>query len=99
MVNKIWVEVIYALPETQWQYRLQVLSGDTVANVINASGLLQRYPSLQLEQLKIGIWGKLVTLEQHVEAEDRIEIYRPLLIDPKQARKNKVSQERRQRNN
>ncbi len=95
MENKIWVEVVYALPQKQWQYRLQVELGDTVAHVIKTSGLLQECPALQLEQLKIGIWGRQVTLDKSVEAEDRIEIYRPLLIDPKQARLNKVSQERR----
>ncbi len=86
MANKIDVEVVYAPPDKQWQYTIQVEPQSTVQDVIHASGLLQQCPELQLTPMIAGIWGKRVELTHPVSPHDRIEIYRSLQIDPKKAR-------------
>lgn len=90
MPSKIWVELVYALPSQQKQYHIEMLASSTVQQVVEASGVLQEFPELQIHELMLGIWGRRVTLEQVVQTDDRIEIYRPLVIDPKQARKAKA---------
>ena len=89
--DKIPVEVIYALPQEQHLYTLEVATGTLVRDGIIASGILQRYPELELEGLKVGIFGKLTTLQTVLRAKDRIEIYRPLIADPKEVRKQRAA--------
>ncbi len=80
------VEVVYALPDEQAIIPLDVPAGSTVMAVIERSGVLERYPQIDLTQHAVGIYGQRVTLETRVEPQDRVEIYRPLLIDPMEAR-------------
>ena len=61
--------------------------GSTLLDAARASGLLERYPGIDISSLAVGIWGRIRTLDTLVGEGDRIEIYRPLLIDPKQARR------------
>ena len=85
------VEVVYPLPEEQILYLTEVPAGGSVRDGILASGVLKRYPNLKLDELKVGIFGKLTTLKTPLQAKDRIEIYRPLLADPKEVRKQRAA--------
>jgi uncharacterized protein len=68
--------------------------GATVAEAVRASGLLQRHPTLDITSLRIGIWGKLRQLEDGLRDRDRVELYRPLTVDPKEARRLRYRQHR-----
>lgn len=91
MENKsIEVEVVFAAPEKQVLIKLQVKENSTVENAIHQSGILQQCPEINLEINKVGIFSKIVSLDTMLSAHDRVEIYRPLLVDPKQARKHRA---------
>lgn len=79
------VELVYCAEEQNHVY-LNVADDCTVEQAIRLSGFLERYPAWQITTLKIGIFSQLTTLDAQLNAGDRIEIYRPLQIDPKQAR-------------
>jgi uncharacterized protein len=66
---------------------LSLPAGATLADAIRASGLLDRHPGLDLAQAKIGIWGRVQTPETVLRERDRVEVYRPLQVDPKEARR------------
>ncbi len=68
------------------QVTVKLTPGANVAALIDASGLPTRYPAFDFARAQVGIWGKLVPLDTLVRAHDRIEIYRPLMVDPKVAR-------------
>ena len=87
MVN---VEVAYAKPEEQTIVTLTMPEGATVEAAIKASGVLERFPEIGLSELKAGIFGEVCKLDQPVKEADRIEIYRPLLHDPKDARRQRA---------
>lgn len=82
----ITVEVAYAKEQEQALISLKVPPETTVETVIQLSGLLQRYPEIDLQKNKIGIFSKFVLLTEKLNQGDRVEIYRPLRIDPNQAR-------------
>ena len=86
-MSTIKVEVVYALPHEQKVLALEVEQGITVEQVIKQSGILEVYPEINLQQNKTGIYGELVKLNTVLRNHDRVEIYRPLEIDPKAARK------------
>ena len=88
------VTVIYALADEQFQVELQVPPGCTAEQALEQSGILQRYPLIDLTQQPIGIYGRKVALDQVLAAGDRVEIYRPLQIDPRRARLARVKAER-----
>lgn len=81
------LEVAYALPHEQFSERLWVRPGTTAGQALQQSSVLTRYPELVGKQPAIGIFGKPVPHDHVVEAGDRIEIYRALINDPKQARR------------
>lgn len=85
------IEIAYALPNTQFILVFAVPAGTMVAEAIARSGILQQHPDIDLQAQKVGIFGQVVSLEQTVAAHDRIEIYRPLSIDPKQKRRIKAA--------
>ena len=87
MSERITVEVVFALPSHQELVELDVDAGATVADVIAASGIASRFPDEALDRLPVGIWGRLAEPESVVGAGDRVEIYRPLEMDPKEARR------------
>lgn len=87
MVN---VEVAYAKPEEQAIVTLAMPEGATVEAAIKASGLLDRFPEIDASELKAGIFGEACKLDQPVKEADRIEIYRPLIHDPKDARRQRA---------
>lgn len=92
MSDQINVEVIYALPSEQLLLKLQVPQGCTVQDAIRQSGLLDRYPDIDLEKNKVGIFGKLSRLDAAVREKDRVEIYRPLIADPKEIRRKRAEE-------
>lgn len=84
------VEVVYALPEIQVLKRIEVPAGCTVEQAITYSGILEQFPQIDSRKNKVGIFGQPVKPDTHVQSNDRIEIYRPLVIDPKEARRLRV---------
>ncbi len=85
------VEVIYALATEQALLRLRVAAGTTAGQAIERAGVLARYPELDTATLRIGIFGKFVAWNTVLKTGDRVEIYRPLIVDPKDARRRRVS--------
>lgn len=92
MSESIAVEVVYALPQRQELMRLKLPAGGTVLQAIEASGLLQKYPEIDLAKNKVGVFGKLSRLDTALRDRDRVEIYRPLLADPKEVRKKRADE-------
>lgn len=87
MAERIRVEVIYAVPQKQEIFSLKVLEGSTVRQAIEASGILAKYPEIDLSKNKLGIFAKLTKPDTPLRNRDRVEIYRPLIADPKEVRK------------
>lgn len=87
----IRVEVAYAEPERQWLRALTVAPGTTVGQAIEASGVLAAFPVIDLARNRVGIFGALARLEDRVAEGDRVEIYRPLVADPKEARRRRAA--------
>ena len=85
--NELEVEVVYALPAQQRVLQLRVAAGATVAQAIIQSGLLTQYPEIKPATARVGIFGKIVALDAPLQNGDRVEIYRPLKVDPKEARR------------
>lgn len=85
--ERFTVEVAYGLPKRQALVSVELPEGATVADAIEASGLRDRFPGLEVHPDRVGIFGRTVPLDQVLAAGDRVEIYRPLLIDPKEARR------------
>jgi len=90
--DKIPVEVSYALPDRQVILDLDVAPDTTLAEVIRASGILERFPEIDLDKNKVGVFGKLGKLSDTLHAGDRVEIYRPLIADPKEVRKRRAAE-------
>lgn len=86
------VEVIYALPGQQPLLQVQLAEGATVKDAIDASGLLISFPDIDLTSNKVGIFSKLVKLDEKVRDKDRVEIYRPLIADPKEVRRKRAEE-------
>jgi putative ubiquitin-RnfH superfamily antitoxin RatB of RatAB toxin-antitoxin module len=89
-VAQVDVEICYATPELQVRKSVQVAVGTTVQEAIMQSGLLRECTAIDLTVSRVGIYGKLKTLDTVVRAHDRIEIYRPLIADPKDSRRRRV---------
>lgn len=87
MAIKLNIEVAYATPAQQRIIALQVDVGCTVEFAIQCSGILKLFPEIDLTKQKVGIFSKQTKLTDLVQEGDRIEIYRPLIIDPKEARR------------
>lgn len=85
------VEVAYALPDRQVILQQAVAAGTTIESVIRASGILQQFPDIDLAHNKVGVFGKLAKLSDTLRPGDRIEIYRPLIADPKEVRKKRAA--------
>ena len=84
------VEIVFALPDRQELRSLDVEEGASVADVIRRSGIVRQFPAAGLEGLQAGIWGRPVDRAHVVRDGDRVELYRPLDIDPKEARRLKA---------
>lgn len=77
------VSIVYALPHKQYVEEFDVPEGTTVEELIRMSGLLERFPEIDLSRNKVGIYAKLVKLSQPLQEGDRVEIYRPLPRKPR----------------
>jgi len=88
----IQVEVAYAKPDTQVIIPVEVEEGDSLRTAIERSGVLERFPEIELDKTKVGVFGKLSKLDNPLRARDRVEIYRPLIADPKQVRKQRAAE-------
>lgn len=87
----IKVEVAYARPDRQVIVPLSVPAGTTVEQAILDSGILEQFPEIDLGKNKVGIFGKLTRLGQTLREGDRVEIYRPLIADPKEIRRQRAA--------
>lgn len=88
--RKIAVEVAYALPEKQYLQRVTLQEGATVEEAIRASGLLELRTDIDLTKNKVGIYSRPAKLSDSVHDGDRVEIYRPLIADPKELRRQRA---------
>jgi len=86
----ITVEVTYALPEKQSVISLQVKPGTTLLEAIKLSGILEQHPEIDLMESKLGIFSKISPPETVLREKDRVEIYRPLIADPKESRRKRA---------
>lgn len=91
-IERIAVEVVYARPDAQLVIPLQLESGATLRLAIEQSGILQRFPEIDIETVKTGIFGKAAVKDAPLNQGDRVEIYRPLIADPKAARKKRAAE-------
>jgi len=88
----IHVEVLYALPQRQDLIRLKLPAGSTLLQAVEASGLLKKYPEIDLGKNKLGVFARLCKAETTLRDQDRVEIYRPLLADPKEIRRQRAAE-------
>ena len=102
-LSTIEVEVAYALPDKQKILSVKVPEGTTAMEAVQVSGILNEFPEIDLTSAKMGLFGKhlgtkgLANAEEYeVQARDRIEIYRPLLIDPKEVRRQRAEKKKRE---
>lgn len=86
----IQVEVVHALPEQQTRVRLALPVGSTLLMAVQQSGLIEHL-GLTLDLARLGIFGRLCAADTPLKAGDRVEIYRPLIADPKEARKRRAA--------
>ena len=91
MPEEIIIEVAYALPEEQVIISIKVPTIFNVQQAIEKSGIQKKFPSIDLSKNKVGIFGKKTTLDQPLNDRDRIEIYRPLILDPKEMRRKRAA--------
>jgi hypothetical protein len=84
------IEVAYALPTKQTIVDIAIKEGATVEDAIKASNILEQFPDIELNSTKVGIWSRVVKLRDTLIDGDRIEIYRPLIADPKEIRKRRA---------
>ena len=93
--EKFEVEVAYARPDSQVILTLKVDDDTTVEQAIRHSGILEKFPEIDMEGIKAGVFGKLAKLNSTLRPGDRIEIYRPLIADPKAVRKKRAAEGKR----
>jgi len=91
---RLRVEVVYALPRRQHRVALELEPGATAGEALAASGLLARHGELEPGKVKLGIFGRMVAPGQVLAAGDRLEILRPLRVDPKEARRGRARRAR-----
>lgn len=90
--SEITVEVAYALPQEQVVLSLSVLPGTTAQQAVELSGILNKFPEIDLTLNKLGIFAKLSKPDTVLRDRDRVEIYRPLIADPKEVRKKRAEE-------
>lgn len=95
--DSIGVEVAYALPDKQAIIALEVASGTTVLEAARQSGVTEQFEGIDLDNARYGIFGKLVAPKQVLREGDRVEIYRPLIADPKEVRKERAARAKERR--
>ncbi|WP_372760284.1 RnfH family protein [Pseudoalteromonas sp.] len=86
----IRVEVVFALPDKATSLTIEVVKGTTAEQAVIQSGIIDKCPEIDATALTLGIWNRTVKLTQELKEGDRIEIYRPLIADPKDARRKRA---------
>ena len=89
--KKITIEVAYALSNNQVILPVKVDAEMTIEEIIHHSGILETYSDIDLSKSKVGVFGKLAKLSSTLREGDRIEIYRPLIADPKEVRRQRAA--------
>lgn len=87
MADEIVVEVVFALPDSQALLQVTLPHGSTAADAIDLSGIRDRFPDTDMDDLPLGVWGRPVERETVLHDGDRVELYRRLEIDPREARR------------
>lgn len=90
MAERIAVEVVCATPERQLLYRVSLPAGSTALQAVQQSGILQELPEVAFDPSRLGIFSRRVEADELLKDGDRVEIYRPLTIDPKDARRRRA---------
>ncbi len=90
--HKIEIEVVYALPENQIMRQISVPSGTTARQAVELSAIIDLFPEIDLAYNKLGIFGRLVKHGAVLCEGDRVEIYRPLMVDPKESRRRRAKE-------
>ncbi len=93
----ILVEVAYALPHKQAIVEVEVADGTTALDAARQSGIAEQFEGIDLDDAKLGIFGKAVSPTQVLRAGDRVEVYRPLIADPKEVRKERAARAKERR--
>lgn len=88
--NNLSIEVVYGTPERQKILSIHVPHGTTVAEAIELSGMQRYFPEMNVDKNRVGIWNRSCKLTDTVKNNDRIEIYRPLIADPKENRRRRA---------
>jgi putative ubiquitin-RnfH superfamily antitoxin RatB of RatAB toxin-antitoxin module len=91
MSGEVQIVVVYATPKDEFLQPMRVAPGTTIGQAIEGSGVLSRFPEINLVTQPVGIYGKKKTLDTVLRERDRIEIYRPLLADPKDSRRKRAA--------
>ena len=86
------IEVAYALRHKQTLLNIEVDDNASVEDAIQQSNILKKYPEINLKKNKVGIYGKITSLDVKLREKDRVEIYRPLIADPKEVRKQRAAE-------
>lgn len=89
--QEITVEVAYALPQQQLIVPIKVKNGCSAEDAVKKSGMLQKFPEIDLTKNQLGIFGKLTKNDTPLRHLDRVEIYRPLIADPKEVRRQRAA--------
>jgi putative ubiquitin-RnfH superfamily antitoxin RatB of RatAB toxin-antitoxin module len=90
-LQELQVYVVYATPAEEFIHPMRVQPGATIGQAIEGSGVLARFPDINLVTQPVGIYGKKKTLDTVLRERDRIEIYRPLVADPKDSRRRRAA--------
>ena len=92
MAEMFSIEVCYAQQKKQDVVRVRLPEGASLQQALEASGLLMKYPEIDLKKNKFGIWNKLSRPDAVLRDKDRVEIYRPLIADPKEVRRQRAAE-------
>lgn len=90
-MSTVNVEVVYALPEQAIRINLQLPAGASLADAITASGLAERFAEIAANECRMGIFSRIMPVDTLLQEGDRVEIYRPLRVDPKEARRRRAA--------
>ena len=91
------VEVAYALPQKQAIIEVEVPIGATALEAVQQSGIIKQFEDIDIDNAKMGVFGKVVSPKQVLQAGERVEIYRPLQADPKEVRKERAARAKEKR--
>ncbi|MDY0961007.1 RnfH family protein [Massilia sp. CFBP9026] len=95
MAELLGISVCYASDKVEWLHQMQVEAGTTIGEAIERSGVLAAFPDINLTTQPVGIYAKKKTLDTVLRERDRIEIYRPLVADPKESRRKRAAKKER----